>query len=64
MWDPGQYRRFAAERARPFADLVARIGADTPRTVVDLGCGPGDLTVDLARRWPGAEVHLVAHRPG
>jgi len=59
MWDPGQYRCFAGERARPFADLVARIGADTPRTVVDLGCGPGDLTVDLARRWPGAAVHGV-----
>jgi trans-aconitate 2-methyltransferase len=56
MWDPGQYRRFADERARPFFDLVARIGTDAPRTVVDLGCGPGDLTVDLARRWPAAAI--------
>ena len=30
MWDPGQYRRFADERARPFFDLVARIGTDAP----------------------------------
>ena len=52
----GQYRRFADGRARPFFDLVARIGADAPRSVVDLGCGPGDLTVELARRWPGAAV--------
>ena len=59
MWDPGQYRRFAGERARPFAELTARIGAGEPRTVVDLGCGPGDLTVDLSRRWPGAAVHGV-----
>jgi trans-aconitate 2-methyltransferase len=56
MWDPGQYRRFADERARPFFDLVARIGTDAPRSVVDLGCGPGDLTVDLARRWPAAAI--------
>jgi trans-aconitate 2-methyltransferase len=56
MWDPGQYRRFADERARPFFDLVARIGTDAPRSVADLGCGPGDLTVDLARRWPGAAI--------
>ena len=56
MWDPGRYRRFADERARPFFDLVARIGTDAPRSVVDLGCGPGDLTVDLARRWPGAAI--------
>ena len=39
--------------ARPFADLVARIGATRPRAVVDLGCGPGELTVedDLGQRW-------------
>ena len=50
MWNPGQYQRFADERGRPFADLVARIGAGDPGTVVDLGCGPGNLTADLARR--------------
>ncbi len=63
MWDPGQYRRFADERARPFFDLVARIGAEAPRSVVDLGCGPGDLTVDLARRWPGAAILGIDSSP-
>ncbi|HWG13562.1 MAG TPA: trans-aconitate 2-methyltransferase [Streptosporangiaceae bacterium] len=57
MWDPVQYQRFADERSRPFADLTARIGASEPGTVVDLGCGPGHLTADLGRRWPGAVVH-------
>ena len=32
------------------------IGATEPSTVVDLGCGPGNLTGLLARRWPGATV--------
>ena len=59
MWDPGQYQRFTDERSRPFADLTARIGAEDPASVVDLGCGPGHLTADLARRWPGAVVHGV-----
>jgi trans-aconitate 2-methyltransferase len=59
MWDPGQYRRFADERSRPFADLLARVRAEDPRLVVDLGCGPGELTARLARRWPGAEVRGV-----
>jgi trans-aconitate 2-methyltransferase len=56
MWDPVQYRRFGGERARPFFELVARVGADRPRLVADLGCGPGELTAALAERWPEATV--------
>ena len=55
-WDPEQYLRFADERARPFYDLVARIGLEAPGVVVDLGCGPGNLTVSLSDRWPSATV--------
>jgi trans-aconitate 2-methyltransferase len=55
-WDPVRYLRFAGERARPFAELVARIAAEAPETVVDLGCGEGALTASLAQRWPGARV--------
>jgi trans-aconitate 2-methyltransferase len=55
-WDPVRYLRFAGERARPFAELVARISAEGPATVVDLGCGEGALTASLAQRWPGARV--------
>lgn len=56
IWDPAQYRRFGEERARPFFDLVARIGAERPELVADLGCGPGNLTATLAERWPAATV--------
>lgn len=56
MWDPGQYLRFGDERSRPFFELTAQIGAEHPGLVVDLGCGPGQLTAELARRWPEAEV--------
>ena len=56
MWDAGQYLRFGGERSRPFFDLVAQVGATGPRYVADLGCGPGNLTAALARRWPGATV--------
>ncbi|GAA4359881.1 trans-aconitate 2-methyltransferase [Angustibacter luteus] len=62
-WDPSVYARFASERSRPFADLLARVGAGAPRRVVDLGCGPGDLTASLARRWPAAEVLGVDSSP-
>ncbi len=62
-WDPGQYRKFSDERSRPFYDLIARIDATAPSTVADLGCGPGELTADLARRWPQAEVVGVDNSP-
>lgn len=56
MWDPQRYLTFADERARPFYDLMTRVGADDPRYVVDLGCGPGNLTATLTSRWPAARV--------
>jgi trans-aconitate 2-methyltransferase len=55
-WDPDRYLTYADERGRPFVELVARIGAADPRVVVDLGCGPGNLTALLADRWPDADV--------
>jgi trans-aconitate 2-methyltransferase len=55
-WDPDRYLTFADERGRPFVELVNRIGAEAPNTVVDLGCGPGNLTELLAQRWPAARV--------
>jgi trans-aconitate 2-methyltransferase len=55
-WDPDRYLTFADERGRPFLELVARVDAEAPRRVVDLGCGAGNLTVLLARRWPQAQI--------
>ncbi|WP_109473719.1 methyltransferase domain-containing protein [Ornithinimicrobium cavernae] len=54
-WDPGQYLRYADERGRPFVDLVARIPGEAT-SVVDLGCGPGQLTPVLRQRWPEAHI--------
>ena len=58
-WDPAQYHRYADERSRPFAELLTRVGAVSPRYVVDLGCGSGELTALLAQRWPEALVEGV-----
>ncbi|RJT79064.1 methyltransferase domain-containing protein [Arthrobacter cheniae] len=58
-WHPALYGHHAGLRGRPFMDLVGRIGHDAPRSVVDLGCGPGDLTEMLAIRWPDAAVRGI-----
>jgi trans-aconitate 2-methyltransferase len=50
MWDPAQYLRFAVERSRPFCELLARVGAEDPKRIADLGCGPGSQTAELAAR--------------
>jgi trans-aconitate 2-methyltransferase len=62
-WDPERYLTYADERGRPFVELVARVGAERPSTVVDLGCGPGNLTALLAERWPDAAVSGVDSSP-
>jgi trans-aconitate 2-methyltransferase len=62
-WDPEHYLAYADERGRPFVDLLARVGVAAPRRVVDLGCGPGNLTGLLAQRWPEAEVTGIDSSP-
>ena len=61
-WNPESYLRYADERSRPFVELLARVPG-TPRTVVDLGCGPGHLTGALHHRWPDADVLGVDSSP-
>lgn len=63
MWDPEKYLTFADQRSRPFHELVARVGAESPRRVVDLGCGPGNLTSALSARWPEATVEALDSSP-
>lgn len=62
-WNVAEYERFSAERARPFFDLVSRIPNAAIRSVVDLGCGTGELTRALAERWPGAVVLGLDNSP-
>ncbi|MFB1296196.1 trans-aconitate 2-methyltransferase [Mycobacterium sp. pW049] len=63
MWNPDVYLTYADHRGRPFYDLMARVGAREPRRIVDLGCGPGNLTETLTARWPGAVIEAWDSSP-
>lgn len=55
-WNPAQYLQFEGERLRPALDLLVRVPLASPGTIVDLGCGAGNVTRVLGERWPDARI--------
>jgi trans-aconitate 2-methyltransferase len=55
-WSAAQYSKFEKERNRPIFDLLAQVPAETAATALDLGCGPGNSTEILSRRFPAAVI--------
>lgn len=62
-WDPARYLEFVDYRARPAEDLMARLDLAVPGAIIDLGCGPGNLTHKLKQRWPTRAVSGLDSSP-
>ncbi|NMM93180.1 trans-aconitate methyltransferase [Bifidobacterium sp. DSM 109957] len=57
-WDAAQYLKFSDQRTQPSRDLVNRLPADDgmPHKLLDIGCGPGNSTAQLASRYAKADA--------
>src|ERR1700722_18653984 len=62
-WSARQYIAFEDERTRPVRDLVSALPERDARSVIDLGCGPGNSTELLAARFAGAAVSGIDSSP-
>lgn len=55
-WNAALYLAFERDRTRPAIEMLARVSQETPKRILDLGCGPGNSTELLAGRYPDAEI--------
>ena len=62
-WNPDQYLKFKNERTQPSLDLISRIDLKNPKTILDLGSGPGNSTAVLREHWPEAHVAGIDNSP-
>lgn len=62
-WNPTVYHQFQAQRSAPFIDLRQLVQVRAGLDVIDLGCGTGELTRQLADLLPDSDVVGVDSSP-
>ncbi len=62
-WNPKDYLGFAAERAQPAMDLIARLPNRSPKNITDLGCGPGNSAALLRHAFAAAKLTGIDSSP-
>jgi trans-aconitate 2-methyltransferase len=65
-WNPAQYLKFHSARLRPAVDLLQKSvemmgesSSTSVKRILDLGCGPGNITPLLTEMFPTANIHGV-----
>ncbi len=51
-WNPELYNRFRRYREEPFLAILERLNLRGDESIIDLGCGSGENTIELAHRVP------------
>lgn len=55
-WDAEQYARNSSAQFQWALELIGRLGLNGDERVLDIGCGDGKVTAELARRTPHGDV--------
>lgn len=49
-WNTNQYEKFKDQRAQPLLDLISMLKPSKAPSVIDLGCGTGEWTLELHKQ--------------
>ena len=55
-WSAAQYSKFKRERTIPAIDLANSLNCENVNSVLDIGCGIGNSTAVLAKKFPCVEI--------
>ena len=62
-WDAAEYARNSAAQLGWALELIAKLGLTGTESVLDIGCGDGKVTAEIARRVPRGRVTGVDSSP-
>lgn len=62
-WDAEDYRAFSSQQKKWGRELIAKMGLRGNEHVLDIGCGDGELTAEIASLVPGGRVLGIDSSP-